>query len=178
MSRPSSLVSHPRINEINAALGSATPVAIIAKDFGISESAIYRWRASSLGKSTIQNHSDNARVLDYVQVAAESLRDANAVREQGVQTNNASLVLKASLVINQLTRTIAMRLGVDGSNTASMLADGDAVVSALVQVIRDAPGVATEMVKNLRIQGQFELAGEFEDLARSLEDNKNQEIAS
>ncbi|WP_350351934.1 hypothetical protein ABS642_01045 [Microbacterium sp. A8/3-1] len=157
---------------------SSTPVAIIAKDFGISESAIYRWRASSLGKSTIQTHSDKARVLDYVEVAAESLRDADAVRRQGVETNNANLVLKSSMVINHLTRTISMYLGVDGSNTATLLADGDAVVNALVQVIRDAPGVATDMVLNLRKQGQFELAGEFEDLARSLEETKNQELTS
>lgn len=172
MARPSSLVSHPKIAEIHSGLASATPVAILAKEFGVSESAIYRYRASRFGKVALRNAAEKDRVLDYVQVATESLRDADSVRRAGIAQNNPNLVLKASLVINQLTRTIAMKLGVDGSNTASLLADGDAVVDALLQVIRDMPGVAPELVKNLRTQGQFELAGEFEDFSRSLDNTK------
>lgn len=172
MGRPSSLISHPNIAQIHAAMASATPVAIISKDYGVSMSALYRYKSSQFGRLTTQGDAERSRVLDYVMVLSDSLRDADSVRRQGIATNNANLVLKASTVIDHLAKTLALRLGVDGSNTASLLADGDAVVDALLQVIRDMPGVAPELVKNLRAQGQFELAGEFEDFSRSLDNTK------
>jgi transposase-like protein len=158
-------------------MASATPVAMVAKEFGVSQSALFRYKASRFGRIAAQDAAEKERVLDYLAVTADSLRDADSVRRAALANNDSNLVLKASLVIERLTKLLALRLGVDGSNTAHMLADGDAVVTALASVIRDTPGVASEMIKNLKSQGQHALAGEFEDYARTLE-SSSKEIAS
>jgi hypothetical protein len=129
-------------------------------------------------RKALQKTAEEIRVIDYIEASADSLRDADAVRRQGMATGNANLVLKASLVIERLTKLLALRLGVDGSNTSRMLAEGDAVVVALAQVIRETPGVATDMIRNLNAAGQRDLADEFEDFAKSLENINTKEITS
>lgn len=178
MARKSTLLAHEKFGEIHAALAAATPIALVAQEFNVSESALYRLKKSLFGKAALQDQAEKARVIDYIEAAADSLRDADAVRRQAMTNNRPDMVLKASLVIERLTKLLALRFAVDGSNTSALLRDGDAVVTALAQVIRQTPGVAADMVAQLHLAGQHDLAGEFEDFSKALENTKNEEIAS
>lgn len=178
MARKSTLLAHEKFGEIHAALAAATPVALVAQEFNVSESALYRLKKSLFGKAALQDQAEKARVIDYIEAAADSLRDADTVRRAALANNDSNLVLKASLVIERLTKLLALRFAVDGSNTSALLRDGDAVVAALAQVIRQTPGVAEDMVTQLNLAGQRDLADEFADFAKGLESTNLKEIAS
>ena len=169
MSRQSSLVSHPNLNAINRDLVSGEPVPTIAKRHGVSQAALYRWRTSALSRVALESSTAaSASVSDYLTVLSDSLRDADTVRRTALTLGQTSTVLKSAQVIGGLVNTMSARLGIDSTTTANMLADGDALVDAVLRVIRDDPALADKLARTLATQGHYELSGEFDSIAAQL----------
>jgi hypothetical protein len=157
------------LGAIHDALTTGEPVASISKKFGISQSALYRYRVSSMGRVALeQSTAASASVTDFLTVLSESLRDADAVRRTALALGQSSTALRAAQTVNQLVGTLSTRLGIDSTSTANMLADADHLTDSLVRLIRDEPELAERLARALATDGHFELSGEFDDLARHL----------
>lgn len=169
MGRPSTLVTHPKISAINAALLAGEPVAAIAKKFGISVPTLYRWKSSSMGRVALASATtQTADAGDIVSTLTASLRDADIVRRAALAQGRTSEALRAAQIVNQLSATLATRLGIDSAETALLLDEGSSVAGALVALIHETPDLATRVADELLRHGEHDLAAEFQALQKQL----------
>lgn len=173
MARPNSLLIHPKLNAINAALLAGEPVATIAEKHHVSVATLYRWRSSSIGRVALESaRNETASVSDIVGTLTASLRDADTVRRAALAQGRTSEALRAAQVVNQVSTTLATRLGIDSAETAAALSQGEKVTDAVVALIRETPDLATRMAQELETRDERELAHEFTSVYALLTEEK------
>lgn len=173
MSRPNSLLVHPNLSAINAALLAGEPVAAIAQKHHVAVATLYRYRASSVGRVALESaRADTASVADIVGTLTASLRDSDTVRRAALAQGRTSEALRAAQIVNQVSATLATRLGIDSTETAAALAQGEKVTDALVALIRETPDLASRMATELETRDERELAHEFSSVHTMLTEEK------
>lgn len=173
MARLNSLLIHPNLNAINAALLAGEPVAAIAQKHHVSVATLYRYRSSSVSRISLEAaKNDTASVADIVGTLTASLRDADTVRRAALSQGRTSEALRAAQIVNQVSATLATRLGIDSTETAAALAQGEKVTDALVALIRETPDLASRMANELETRDERELAHEFTSVHTMLAEKK------
>lgn len=175
MGRPSTLLTHPQLPKITAALRAGEPVATIAKRFHVSVPAIYRYKSSAYVRATAEAaQAESATAADIVGTLSASLRDIDGIRRTAVALGRTAEALRAAQTVNQLSGTLAKSLGIDSTETAAQLVQGEAVLSALATLTKETPEIAQRMAKALDAADERELAGEFESVHKLLTSEKQE----
>jgi hypothetical protein len=111
-------------------------------------------------------------VADIVGTLTASLRDSDTVRRAALAQGRTSETLRAAQIVNQVSTTLATRLGIDSAETAAALAQGEKVTDAVVALIRETPDLATRMAQELETRDERELANEFTSVYALLTEEK------
>ncbi|WP_322937587.1 hypothetical protein [Nocardioides bizhenqiangii] len=139
------------------------PIVLVASDAGFSVAAVNRHRRAHLRPELRAQLATRApaHIADFADQLAELADDANSVRDFARESDNPDLLLRASASKRDTILTLIHHLGVDSTETVESLREAIALAAACVRVLPSHPDVVTQVVADLRTQGQDRLADEL-----------------
>lgn len=160
MAKPSTIIMHPRLAEINSALGTGEPVTEIARRFKVSQASLYRYRASHYAQASIAVAREAGTLGDYIAALAATLADVDAIRRAAMMRGDERAVLKAADTVRSLTVTLLDRLGIDSADAAQIATENEALAGAALTIARRDRQTGLSMIAALDDAGQHEIGRE------------------
>lgn len=171
MGRPCTACGTLNLAALNKELLVGTPVVELAQKYRLSVSALRRHKSEHtsgvlLREVRAAEQMDTGRLVGLL---VEGLRDAASVRTVAVMQGRGDLLLKAVRETRATVETLMGKLGLDSSEVAKALQQGDAVTLAVARVTKANPELGRAVIDRLRAEGEHELADDFALIAERSE---------
>ena len=176
MPRQCGICASPRRVAVDAALQIGTVSEVASKE-KFSASAIYRHIRHRSGLIQEARASVDIGTRDLVAGLADSLADIEAVKAAARVTGQGALLLRA--VASQRDTTVALidLLGVERTDVADQLQQGERLVRALLAVVREQPTFGTAVALKLRRAGDIATADDLDNIVTTVTESKGKEIS-
>lgn len=163
--RQCSVCTSPDRSEIERSLADAKPYRLISAESGLSESAIRRHANDHLGRAVLHPVTGPIALADLADRMSAVLNDTASVREHAARTNNPSLLLKACSVEASVLGNLIYRLGINDTETATLVGQGRDLVRAVREACGEFPELARVIADHLNAAGSDELSRAFQQIA-------------
>ena len=176
MPRQCGICASPRRVAVDAAL-QIVSVAEVASREKFSTSALYRHLRHRSGLIQEARASLEIGTRDLVAGLADALLDIAAVKASARVSGQGALLLRA--VASQRETTVALidLLGIERTDVADQLQQGERLVRALLAVVRDEPAFGTAVALKLRRAGDIATADDLDAIVATVTKSKGKEIS-
>lgn len=167
MSRRSSITTHPQREAIEQALAQGVPGAQLARQYGLSESAISRHRISRIDVIAATLNEDAPAPTDIVARLLDVAEDARQTRKLAALSGTPVTRARAqSAEVNALDKLVKL-LGITDTTVVELAQGTVALVRTLQRVAERNPGIRADLIAEMRTHEELdELA---DDLAALLD---------
>ena len=149
MARPCATCSRVDVRGINSQIMQGVPLATVAAQTGISESAIRRHAGNHLHRLDGISEIPDA-TTDLVDRLARVLDDLDRVRLDAIATGKGETVIRASSTAVRTIEVLAERFGVDDLDVQQLLREGQSFAQAIALAARSDPAAARVIERHLR----------------------------
>lgn len=174
MPRQCGICASPRRVAVDTALQTA-PVAEVASRERFSTSAIYRHLRHRSGLIQEARASLEVGTRDLVAGLADALADIEAVKLAARMSGQGALLLRAVASQRETTVALIELLGVERTDVADQLEQGERLVKALLAVVREQPTFGTAVALKLRRAGDISTADDLDAIVTTVT-SKEREI--
>jgi AraC-like DNA-binding protein len=153
---------------LDAALSLGTPVTTVARDFGFSESSIYRHSRRHLSQSILRESraSRDTGTVDLLEDLLDVHHDLRAARLNAMATGAIGTLIRSADADLRAIDALLNRLGVNGSSeTVALLRDGERVARAVAAATKEHPEVGGWIANQLQEVGLSESADALRRMA-------------
>ncbi|MCT2084883.1 hypothetical protein M3D75_02000 [Microbacterium enclense] len=168
MVRRSSIETHPQRELIENAILSGMQATAIAREYGVSESAISRHKNLRMtDDQSVQSvgEGDPTDILRRIVDLADSARRARQIADEA---GSPSTKAKAQAVELQILNALATRFGITDLSAVHIAEMGTDVMRAVVRLMAERPEVQADLLAHMRAFPKLiELADELELGAKS-----------
>ncbi len=148
----SSVALHPQRSQIDTLLAQGLPIAVIARRFNLSDSAVYRYQNRQAFPDfreglNAEGSAPSGTVLDQLLELVQQLGDQRrALRGTNLMSRAASAEMRA-------IDTLLNRLGVDHEDVAEQMRDAWVLVQSVGRVVRKNPELGRLLAADLFAHG-------------------------
>ncbi|KTS91726.1 hypothetical protein NS183_02915 [Microbacterium testaceum] len=158
--RSCSVCSHADLGEVDAGLVAHTPIAQLARQFGLSRDSLYRHVKFHLRPVIAKTMTETpaTRPMALVERLADIANDARAARATAYASGNAQLGARLGDAETRALDSMAARFGIDRDSLAADYSLAVKLTRAVDRAMQTSPQLRALVVEHLNAEGATELA--------------------